>query len=131
MLRRYRLQDLGGRHNVEKEIAILQHAEAAGKDVLPRYFIFDRDETRTNLKSSKNVRLHQWDRRCLENYLADVDVLADILQSPEVVRQVTITNTAEVKKMLRELAVRNSTNSWRFESMPATALKVRGYGPAK
>jgi len=105
LLRRYRLRDLGGRRNVEKEIAILQHAEASGKDVLPRYFIFDRDEARTNLKSSKNVRVHQWDRRCLENFLADVDVLADLLQSPEVVRQVTVTNTAEVKKILRELAM--------------------------
>jgi hypothetical protein len=57
------------------------------------------------LSSSQNVKVHQWDRRCLENYLADVDVLADLLQSTEVVRQIKITNTAEVKRILHDLAI--------------------------
>jgi predicted ATPase len=134
LLRRYRLRDLGGRRNVEKEITILQNAEAAGKDVLPRYFVFDRDESRTNLKSSKSVRVHQWDRRCLENYLIDVDVLADVLQSAEVVRQVTVTNTAEVKKMLRELAMSQLDEfvatqvyaSYSFESPGIRANEIAG-----
>ena len=104
VLRRYKVKDLGGRREVEKQIALLQEAEK--KDAtLPRcYFIFDRDEMPTGLKNSPTVRLLQWQRRCLENYLIDIDVLTDLFQDPEVT-QSKVTSLGEVNKLLRDLAL--------------------------
>src|SRR5262249_12907761 len=79
LLRQYKLKDLGGRREVEKQILSLQEAERKGDKLTPRYFIFDHDEAPTHLVNTVNIRLLQWDRRCLENYLIDLDILADML----------------------------------------------------
>lgn len=103
ILRRYKIKDLGGRREVEKEIRQLQDAENRGIDLAPRYFIFDRDEMPTGLRSSKFVKVLQWERRCLENYLLDIDVLADLLMNSEIVKN-PLTSLGEVQKTLRDLA---------------------------
>lgn len=103
VLRRYKIKDLGGRREVEKEIKQLQEAEKKGIELAPRYFIFDRDEMPTGLKSSRFVKVLQWERRCLENYLLDIDVLADLLMNDDVVKN-PLSSLGEVQKVLRELA---------------------------
>lgn len=103
-LRRYKIKDLGGRNNIEKEIKLLQEAQNEGKKVSPRYFIFDRDEAPTNLTSSGTIKILQWDRRCFENYLLDIDILADLLMDKEVVKS-PLRSVGEVDKLLRNLAL--------------------------
>lgn len=102
-LRRFKVKDLGGRREVEKEIRQLQDAEKKGEDLTPRYFIFDRDEMPTNLQSSRNLKVLQWERRCLENYLIDFDVLADLLMNGDVVQN-PLNSVGDVRRELRHLA---------------------------
>jgi len=104
LLRRYKVKDLGGRRQVEKQIEQLQQAERKGTKLSPRYFIFDRDELPTGLTNSETVRLLQWDRRCLDNYLIDFDVLTDLLKDSDIVKD-PFPNQGEVSRTLRELAM--------------------------
>jgi len=103
LLRRHKIKDLGGRNEVEKQIGLLQEAERRGDKLDPRYFIFDRDEKPAGLRSSAAVKVLQWGRRCLENYLIDIDVLTEFLTSPEFV-QAPLVRSAEVSRLLRDLA---------------------------
>lgn len=103
ILRRYKIKDLGGRREIEKEIKQLQDAENKGTELSSRYFIFDRDELPTDLKNTKSTKILQWERRCLENYLLDIDILTDLLMNSEVVKN-PLNNLGEVQKMLRDLA---------------------------
>jgi hypothetical protein len=104
LLRLYKLKDLGGRHQIEKQIRLLQDAEKKGQELTPRYFIFDRDGAPTNVESTANVRILQWGRRCLENYLIDIDVLTDLLKDQDVTRA-AVRNSGEVSKVLKERAL--------------------------
>ena len=103
LLRRFRLKDLGGRREIEKQIALLQQAERDDNTLPPCYFVFDRDGMPSGLKDSAKVRVLQWQRRCLENYLIDVDTLTDLLQDPEVL-PAALSSLGEVNKLLRDLA---------------------------
>jgi predicted ATPase len=103
LLRRFRLKDLGGRREVEKQIALLQQAERDDSTMAPCYFVFDRDGMPSDLKDSAKVRVLQWQRRCLENYLIDVDTLTDLLQDSEVL-PVPLSSLGEVNKLLQEIA---------------------------
>jgi predicted ATPase len=76
----YRIRQLHGRGEIEKEIKTLQEAETNGKLTEPQFIIFDRDRRPESIKSSKLVRVHQWDRYCLENFLLDGDAVFDVLQ---------------------------------------------------
>ena len=105
LFRRYKFKELGGRLNVEKEIRALQSAESKGTTVSQQFFIFDRDDVHTNLKSSTRIRVLQWSKRCLENYLIDIDVLTDILQDKQIASK-TVFNTASVNKTVKELAMK-------------------------
>jgi predicted ATP-dependent endonuclease of OLD family len=104
LLRRYKLVDLGGRGEVEKHIKKLQALEKEGKTLTPRYFIFDRDEAPTELKSTKSVRVLQWQRRCLENYLIDVEAIGGILQEKEFTKS-PLTSQGKAGPLLRDLAM--------------------------
>jgi energy-coupling factor transporter ATP-binding protein EcfA2 len=104
LLRRHKLKDLGGRREVEKQIRLLQDAEKQSLKITPKYFIFDRDDKPSDVKDSQSVGILQWDRRCLENYLIDIDVVTDVLKDPDVV-QSPFANQGEVVKLLRELAM--------------------------
>jgi predicted ATPase len=105
LLSRYMIKDLGGRRAVEQQITILQQAEDSGEELSTRYFIFDRDTAPTDLRSSKSVKLLQWDRRCIENYLLDFDALTDLLKGKEIGGGEKVTNVAQVERLLRGLAV--------------------------
>jgi predicted ATP-binding protein involved in virulence len=76
----YKITKLGGRDEVEKEIKVLQIAEKQGKLDSVQFFIFDLDRKPTNLVSSEKVKVIQWDRYCLENYLLD-DAIYDACSS--------------------------------------------------
>lgn len=103
LLRRYKLKQATGRKEVEKAIKKIQAAEQAGSMAQPTYFVFDRDEEPTHLTSSTSAKVLQWKRRCLENYLIDLDSISDLLMDAEVVRT-PYTNQGEVSRLLRELA---------------------------
>jgi predicted ATPase len=120
LLRRFRLKDLGGRREVEKQIAMLQQAERDDSTLPPCYFIFDRDGIPSDLKDSIKVRILQWQRRCLENYLIDVNTLTDLLQDREVL-PAPLSSLGEVNKLLRELAFSQ------LDDVVAKAVYV-GYG---
>jgi len=104
ILRRYKVKDLGGRREIEKEIKQLQDGEKEGIELSPRFFIFDRDELPSNLKNTKSTKILQWGRRCFENYLIDIDILGDLLMDGEIVKN-PLKNLGEVSKLLHDLAL--------------------------
>lgn len=74
----YKITELGGRSEVEKEIKTFQAAERESKLDASQCFIFDRDREPTGLTSTQLVKVQQWDRYCLENYLLDPDVIFNV-----------------------------------------------------
>src|SRR5690606_37975110 len=71
---------LHGRGEVEKTIQQLQASETTG-DLDGRHsFLFDLDRSPSSLSSSAMVKVLQWDRYCLENYLLDADAIYDALR---------------------------------------------------
>ncbi|MGN6150749.1 MAG: AAA family ATPase [Lysobacteraceae bacterium] len=79
LLAGYQIKSLGGRTEVEKDITRLQDAEKRGEVERPSSFIFDRDGKPSSITSSRLVKVLQWDRHCIENYLTDESVLFDVL----------------------------------------------------
>jgi len=108
MLRRLKLKDLGGRIEVERQIELLQSAEKDIPSAAVRYFIFDKDDVPSSLKSTDSVKVLQWDRRCLENYLLDIDAITDLLMDPDVVKA-PFANMGEVNQFLKSLAFNQLT----------------------
>ena len=85
MLRRYKIVDLGGRPAVESSIIRLQTLENCGKgDAGKRYFLFDNDGRETKLCDTMTVKIRQLKRRCIENYLLDVEIIASMLMDKDV-----------------------------------------------
>ncbi|HXN94044.1 MAG TPA: AAA family ATPase [Candidatus Acidoferrales bacterium] len=133
LLRRHKVKDLGGRREVEKQIEQLQEAEKKGTKLSPRYFIFDRDGVPSAIKDSEAVKVLQWDRRCLENYLIDLDVLTEFLKDGDVVKD-PLPNQGEVSKVIRELAMsqidefaaREVYSSYAFDDPNLRAHEIRG-----
>lgn len=76
----YKVSELGGRGEVEKEIDNLQKAESKGDLRKLSLFIFDLDNQASKKSSTKLVRVAQWTRSCLENYLLDETILFDLTQ---------------------------------------------------
>ena len=101
--RRHRIVDLGGRREVEKTIDRLQALEKTGQKVDPIYLIFDHDNAPSDLKSSTAVRILQWPRYCLENYLIDIDVITELLKLEELATQPGA-KAGELSNELRTLA---------------------------
>jgi len=85
------------------------------------------------LDNSPKVRVLQWRRRCLENYLIDVDTLTDLLQDPEVVQD-KLSSLGEVNKLLRDLAfsqldelvAKKAYAQYSFEDPNLRASEIRG-----
>ncbi|TWD57852.1 AAA ATPase-like protein [Agrobacterium vitis] len=98
----YKITPLGGRGTVEKEIKHLQHSETEGELEKTQLFIFDNDNKPSALTSSNFVRVIQWDRYCLENYLLEEKILFDLVtrhaKSPPASR-------GEFGRKLKELAL--------------------------
>ncbi len=75
----FKLTPLTGRAEVEKAIATFKTAEGRGDLDTIQAFIFDLDYSPSNLarRNSARIRVAQWDRYCLENYLLDSDAVYD------------------------------------------------------
>jgi predicted ATPase len=104
ILNRYNVTQLQGRGNVEREIRTLQAAEAKGEIDTLKCFIFDRDNALTELVSTKMVRVSQWKRRCIENYLINETVIYDLFRDDEISRD-KIDKRGEAGAILRDIAL--------------------------
>jgi AAA15 family ATPase/GTPase len=103
ILKRFKVTDRGGRRQVERTVRDLQKLEAAGEKVAPIFLVFDRDDEVTELRSSASVRILQWERRCMENYLIDFDVITELLKRSEIAKT-PVSDEGEVQTLLRGLA---------------------------
>ncbi len=88
---------------MEAEIATLQEAERKGEVDTLKCFIFDLDNTPTSLRSTALVKILQWRRRCIENYLIDEKIIYDLLSDGEISAQ-RIERRGEVEQVLKEIA---------------------------
>jgi len=73
----FKVTQLGGRNNIEKEITRLQEEEIKKTLDVKQNFLFDLDRKPTELKNSEMVKVEQWDRYCFENYLIDFNMIYD------------------------------------------------------
>lgn len=113
LLRKYNIKDRGGRKEVEKTAKKLMELETKGEKVSPIFIILDKDDEITDLKGSSSVRVLQWQRRCIDNYFLDVEVIAELLNDGAVVKA-PIATAGEVDRLLRDLA---------FEQLPEIAAR--------
>jgi hypothetical protein len=98
----FKITTLGGRTEVEKEIRAFQEAERRGELGKLHCFIFDLDNRPTALSGTTLVRILQWDRTCLENYLLGSKVLFDALTE---VKAKGLTSRGDFEATLRTLAM--------------------------
>ena len=121
--RKFKVRDRGGRREIEKTIVSLQEIETQGQKVAPIYVIFDKDDEITNLQSSGSVRVMQWKRRSIENYMLDSDIISKILKDQNYTRQ-PLNSEGEVHRVLRDLAfkqldamaARDVYNSYKYKN---------------
>lgn len=104
ILRRYRIQQRGGRSEIEKDIKKLQDAEGRGEEIGNHYFIFDLDRKPTSLNNTMHVKLYQLDRYCLENYLLDCEILTDISRN-SIFSDMPKNNTTDMRDILKDFAM--------------------------
>lgn len=74
----FKITQLGGRGEIEKSIRTFQAAEQEQTLDASQCFIFDLDRRPTTLSDTDLVKVQQWDRYCLENYLLDPDTIYDV-----------------------------------------------------
>jgi len=98
----YKITSLGGRTGIEKEIETLQRAEKQGELDKLNCFIFDLDRMPAKVSSSTFVKVLQWDRYCLENYLIDRKELFDELLELGVP---DLGSRGEFEKKIKEIAM--------------------------
>jgi predicted ATP-dependent endonuclease of OLD family len=103
LLRKFNIKPKGGRTVLESSIQELQALERKGEKIDPIFFIFDRDRKPSGLESSAAVRVKQWDRRCAENYMIDIDIIANVMKDPTATHK-PFTSAGEVLALVRELA---------------------------
>ena len=101
---RYNITQLGSRGQVENEIRTLKKAEEKGEVDTLKCFIFDLDNTPTTLDSTRLIKVLQWKRRCLENYLIDEKIIYDLLNGLEVSKN-RIENRGEVLSKFKDIAI--------------------------
>ena len=104
LLKKHKIKDRGGRKEVEKTAKKLQELEARGEKVSPIFIVLDKDEEITGIKNSEAVRVLQWNRRCMENYLIDIDVITELLKMPDITNSPK-SDQGEVSTILRNLAL--------------------------
>lgn len=75
----FKITRAGGRSEVEKEIKNLQDAERRNEINKMTLAILDLDTAPTTLQGTTLVRVLQWDRYCLENYLLEPNILFDLV----------------------------------------------------
>ncbi|HEY2009851.1 MAG TPA: AAA family ATPase [Rhizomicrobium sp.] len=125
LVKKYQLKDRGGRREVEKTVLQIQALEKKGQKLDPIFLIFDLDDEPTGLKNSRSVKILQWPKRCVENYMIDIDVLSEILRDKDLT-SAPIDSAGEVHNLLRDLALQQ------LDALAARNVYVRrGYkGPS-
>jgi hypothetical protein len=96
-------QALAAATRVEREIKTLQEAERNGEIDTIKCFIFDLDNKPTTLESTQRVRVLQWKRRCIENYLIDPKIIYDLLNDLGISAD-RIERRGEALQRLKEIA---------------------------
>jgi predicted ATPase len=104
LLNRYKVTQLEGRGNIEREIQTLQSAEQRREIDTLKCFIFDLDNAPTNLKSTSLVRVNQWKRRCIENFLISEKVIYEVLRDDGIARD-KIQQRGATAALLKEIAM--------------------------
>ena len=104
LLGRYKVTHLGGRGPVEREIKTLQDAERRHEIDTLKCFIFDLDGIPTSLTSSNLVKVLQWKRHCLENFLIDEKIIYDLLKQGDVAIS-SIPSRGEVHAAFIQIAI--------------------------
>jgi predicted ATP-dependent endonuclease of OLD family len=107
-LSRLKFKDLIGRGEIEKYIKLLGEADRQGKAENTNLFIFDRDNKPTSLQSTKRVKLAQWGRYCLENYLLEPEILYDTVRDDLKAKQWPKT-FGDAKELFASMAKRQLT----------------------
>ena len=107
---RFKFKYLQGRGQLEKHIKELQRAEKDGFKETTSYFLFDHDQKPTSLVSTPKVKIQQWDRYCLENYIIEPDVLFDVI-SREYKTDKFPTSRGDALKLFARIAAKQLTAS--------------------
>ncbi len=98
----FKIQSLGGRGIVEKEIKVLQDSDKLGQLEGYHVFVLDLDNRPTALSNTENVKVIQWDRYSFENYLLNNDILYDVVK--ELNPQSFPSNRAEFNREIQKIA---------------------------
>ncbi len=125
----FKVTKLGGRGEVEKEIKTLQVPEKEKELTSIQCFIFDNDRKLTGLKSTKMVRVGQWDRYCFENYLLDPDVIFDVFKALKAGRLPD--SRGELRQQMKELALAQIKGVMAREEYDASDFENPGLRPAE
>jgi len=99
----FKVKALGGRSEVEKEILVLQENEKKGLLDTCHAFLFDRDKIICKLSSTEKVKVKQWERYCIENYLLDPEILFDVMKDA-LQDQGTLGSRGDFSKRLKDLS---------------------------
>lgn len=100
----YKVMQLRGRTEIEKNIRSLQDAESKGELESLQCFVFDRDRAPTELHDTPLVKVLQWERYCLENYLLDNDSIYEVCESRDLKVGDPPSSRASARNTLRDLA---------------------------
>jgi ABC-type molybdenum transport system ATPase subunit/photorepair protein PhrA len=103
LARRYSIKEKGGKNEVLKSLKTLQQASRRGDDVSPVYVIFDRDQDAGDVTAEGPVGVLRWSKYCLDNYLIDTDILAELLKD-EVITKSPMSSEGDVQKLVRDIA---------------------------
>lgn len=104
LLQAFKVKPQGGKAEVLAAIKTLKSLEVAGDLKSTHFFIFDKDRKPTREKSTDRVKILEWDRYCLENYLIDYKIIARLLADRSVAK-VAPKRAGDVKSRLRRLAM--------------------------
>src|ERR1019366_9454284 len=126
----FKVAQLGGRQEVEKEIRSLLAAQEKTAMDSPQIFLFDLDRKLSDLDGKGAVRVAQWNRYCFENYLLDDDVMYDVLKEVKVDNRPE--SRAHLRASLKEVAhaqvrgvvVREIYKTYEYENLGLRASEV-------
>ena len=104
-LQSYMIKPQGSKNEVLSAIKNLKEIEKEGMLRSTHFFIFDNDSKPANEKSTQQVKILEWDRYCIENYLIDSKIIARVLKDKSVAKKAP-PHSGDVKERLRKLAFR-------------------------
>jgi AAA domain, putative AbiEii toxin, Type IV TA system len=98
----YKISDLGGRGDVEREAPALKKQEELGKLKKPQIFVLDNDGRNFAFENGQFVKVIQWSKYCIENYLLNEIVLYNLVAQTS---RENPGSRGEFANILRELAL--------------------------